>query len=66
MAMEMWIARDENYDLWLFTEKPERNIFHGYWYSDIGETMRLDAYDPRFKDITWHNETVKVELKLVK
>lgn len=63
--MEMWIARDRNRDLWLFTEKPERNIFQRYWYSDIGETMKLDAHDPQFKDVTWYNEPVKVELKLV-
>ena len=42
----MWIARNEDYDLWLFTEKPERNIFQRYWYSDFGECMMLDAHDP--------------------
>lgn len=61
----MWIARNKDYDLCLFTEKPERNIFQGYWYSDFGETMRLDAHDPQFRDITWDDEPVKVELRRV-
>ena len=51
--------------MWLFTEKPERNIFQRYWYSDFGESMRLDAHDPQFRDITWDDEPVNVELKRV-
>ena len=59
----MWIARNENYDLWLFDEKPERNIFKRYWFSDFGGSIMLDAHDSQFKDITWNDEPVKVELR---
>lgn len=70
MTKEMWVARDEDNELWLFAKKPKRKkgdiLIQGYWCcSDLG-VMRLDAHDPRFKDITWDNEPVKVELKLVK
>ena len=62
--MKLWIARDENHDLWLFTEKPERNIFQRYWFSDYGETMKLDAHDIQFKELTWNDEPIEVELKI--
>ncbi len=61
----MYVARDKGYDLWLFTEKPVRNIFQNYWYSEEGETMRLDSHDVNFKNITWADEPIKVELKIV-
>lgn len=61
----MYVARDGNNDLWLFTEKPERNSFQRYWFSDYGETMKLDAHYTQFKELTWNDEPIEVELKLV-
>lgn len=61
----MYVARDENNGLWLFTEKPERNTLHRYWFSDYGEIMELDAHSTQFKELTWNDEPIKVELKLV-
>lgn len=35
----MWIARDENGDLWLFEEKPYRKV--NYWTSNNGDCQLL-------------------------
>lgn len=61
----MWVARDKEYDLWLFTEKPVRNVFQNYWYSEEGEQMKSDSHDVNFKHITWADKPIRVELKIV-
>lgn len=33
----MWIARDENGDLYLFNTKPKKDITRGQWISSDGE-----------------------------
>lgn len=37
-----------------------------YWFSDYGETMKLDAHYTQFKELTWNDEPIEVEFKLVK
>lgn len=60
--MELWIARDKNEELYLWTEEPYREINNGcfngcgYWY-DISAEL--------FPEVTWENSPQIVEFKLV-
>lgn len=58
--MKLWIARDENGDLYLYTSKPKK----------IAEEWEADDYSfsrNSFPEIKWEDEEpTEVELKIVK
>jgi hypothetical protein len=60
----MWIAREENEDLYLFRHKPYKN--HTYWYSDNEnakeDRIRIDR--DLFPEITYYNSPKEVVLQI--
>lgn len=61
----MWVARNKNGDLGLFTDKPFR-YDDKVWCTKHGWYMRLDndSYGD-FDDLKWDNEPIEVELNRV-
>lgn len=49
----MWIARDINDSLYLYTTKPKKSE-DGYWYSEKGDVA--DISDSVFPEIQWSDE----------
>ena len=62
MAKTLWIARDKNGSLWIYKQKPERMEKSFDIEFGIHERMYLDPDD--FKEVTWENSPLQVELKL--
>lgn len=63
--MELWIARDKDGTLWLFSEKPVLDKDY-WWYNDSdceGGLGELDSYC--FPEVTFENSPQKVEFKLI-
>ena len=46
----MYVARDENNYLYLYTNKPKKSS-DGYWYSEKGDVM--DISDLAFPEVKW-------------
>ena len=64
MKEEMWLARDENGDLWLFTQKPSK--VKDKWAGILG-TRRGELSRTMFPEVKWSdNEPTKVKLEIVK
>lgn len=69
--MELWIARDEDGQLWLFDQRPilrhknEKDYFKYSWF-DLSENglwnCRLN--DGAFLEVTFENSPQRVELEL--
>ena len=60
--MKLWIARDRDFSLWLYTEKPTKD---GTKFIGIYDQIyHLDH--ELFPDITFENSPQEVEIKLVK
>lgn len=53
----MWIARDKNKQLFVFTEKPVRDEYYSTFYGD--ECLELNKDE--FPEITWENSPIKIE-----
>ncbi len=51
-----WVARDENYELWCFTDEPSKE--GDVWKTEygIGYCERLDDVDGIYNDIQWDDE----------
>lgn len=63
MDAKLWIARDENGALYLFTERPTKGNF--YWDSDTDFFVRLNG--KLFPEIKWTDpEPTKVQIKIIK
>lgn len=69
--MKLWIARNENGQLWLFDKPPvlrDKNI-EGFEYSwfDLSENglWNYRMNDDSFHEVTFGNSPKEVELKLV-
>ncbi len=64
--MKLWIARDLNNNLSLFSDKPKLKFIniHGkrIWIGDFVAAVKTDL----FPEVTFENSPQKVELKLVK
>jgi len=58
--VELWLARDKNKRLKLFKNKPYRDQMYAEWRQN--DSMRLRS--PRFKDLQWGNDPVKVTVAL--
>lgn len=63
--MKLWIARDRNNDLYLYTVKP---ILYSNSYFDSRSStaiaMKLD--EDLFPEVTFENSPQQVEIKLIK
>lgn len=64
----MWIARDKDGDLTLFSSKPHRCTDVG-WNNESWDVSSMDDFtdvmilDPNmFPDLTWEDEPIEVEL----
>jgi hypothetical protein len=57
----MWIARDKNGSLWLYTNKPTRkeNVFAD------GKTFSLLVPQDLFDEVTWENSPKEAYLRLM-
>ena len=61
----MWIARDEDNTLVLWTEKPIRYIETGLWnVPKFGKRIELD--NKLFSELKWEDEPVEVEIVVKK
>ena len=64
MEQEMWLARDEDGTLFLFTQKPSK--LKGRWASILG-TRRGELPGTMFPEVQWSdNEPTKVKLVIDK
>lgn len=59
--MKLWIARDEDGDLYLYEREPIKEI--DYYYSSYA-SIKID--NNLFPEVTFENNPQEVELKLVK
>lgn len=56
----MWIARDENKDLYLYEREPIKE--YDYFYSSY---VSIELDKNLFPEVTWENSPKQVELKLI-
>lgn len=54
----MYIARDKNGTLWLYSEKPHRGF--GVWFSDSANMMMINSEE--FPQLKWEDEPIEVKL----
>ena len=56
-----WLARDEDNDLYVYTDKPIRDK-RGFWTSDSDFAKLSDDADERLtnKTISWEDEPVEI------
>lgn len=57
---ELWVARDNNGNLYLYNEKPEYYNDFKVWFT-VGICAKLD--NNLFPDLTWEDESIEVELR---
>lgn len=63
----MWVAREENGLLRLYTKLPYRYDLGVWRIPDDGDCVTISDEDyPQFKDLKWENEPVEVTLTQVK
>ena len=55
----MWIARDKDGELTLFSNKPHRYT-EVWWNDEFNDTMILNQN--MFPNLTWEDEPIEVEL----
>lgn len=63
-TVNLWVAKDQDGSLWLFSEKPTRAEKEGSWICD-GSFMMLPRNleeGLQFSGLTWESEPVKVRL----
>ena len=61
--MKLWIARDKNDTLALYTEEPM--LYYNEYYEGPYKSQRIDLDGNLFPEITFENSPQEVELKLV-
>lgn len=59
--MNIWIARDRNGELWIYSNKPRLDSITGVWFAYPNLNLPFD----KFREVTFDNSPVKVELKLI-
>lgn len=63
--MELWIARDKDGDLYLYTKKPEKYVQEGFFGGISGPDMDVCGIDrTSFPSVTWENSPQKVTVEL--
>lgn len=60
MENKLWVARDNNGELYLYNEKPEYYNDSKVWFA-CGICAKLD--NNLFPDLTWEDEPLEVELR---
>lgn len=55
----MYVARDKNGSLWLYSEKPHREILD-VWWSESGNSMQINSEE--FPQLKWKDEPIEVKL----
>lgn len=58
--LALWVARNENGNLYLFQNKPNRSTH--YWFS---LNMQFQINITSFPSLTWESEPIKVTLKQI-
>lgn len=62
--MELWIARDDDMELYMYNEQPRLNRMRIWSVStESGKSYRLDS--DLFPEVTFENSPKKVEIKLI-
>lgn len=62
--MKLWVGRDD-YGLWLFIDKPTKNIINGDKYFVKRENIRYSIDSKLFPEVTFENSPKEIEIKLV-
>lgn len=60
MLNDMYVARDKDGTLWLYSEKPHREENYGVWYSDRVNIMEINSEE--FPQLKWEDEPIEVKL----
>lgn len=66
-TVNLWVAKDQDGSLWLFSEKPTRSEKEdGSWICDGGFMMLPRNLEEglQFSGLTWESEPVKVRLNV--
>ena len=63
IIMKMWIARDQNGDLFLYPIKPDRYVTEYYVFFNGDDWWNIDS--DLFPEVTFENSPQEVELKLI-
>lgn len=62
----MYLAKDENGEVWLFEEKPTRNKFNNTWESQSGPDGATRVLPWMYNDVSdiiqWDNDPVEVDI----
>lgn len=61
--MKLWIARDKNEYLYLYTEEPKRESEKFILGTFSSECIGINGES--FPEVTWENSPKQVELKLI-
>mgnify|MGYP001574185841 CR=1 FL=1 len=57
----MWVARDKDGELFLYTKKPYRYAFSGMFVNTVsGKNIRIN--DTLFPNLKWENKPLEVNL----
>ena len=62
--MKLWISRDKNDALALYTEEP--TLYYNEYYEGPYKSQRIDLDENLFPEVTFENSPQQVEVKLVK
>lgn len=56
----MYVARDKDGSLWLYSEKPNREEDSGVWFSESLNSMEIGSEE--FPQLKWGDDPKKVKL----
>lgn len=62
--MKLWIARNKNNALALYTEEPM--LYYNEYYEEPYKSQRIDLDENLFPEVTFENSPQQVEFKFVK
>ena len=62
--MNLWIARDKNNALALYTEEPM--LYYNSQYEGSYKSQMIDLDEDLFPEVTFENSPQQVEIKLIK
>ena len=65
MIMKLWVARDEDGWIYLYTKKPYRNVKLGIFECSNKKSHCEPIGKRHFPSVTWENSPQEVELKLI-
>ena len=63
-SMKLWIARDQNGDLFLYPIKPDRYVTEYYVFFNGDDWWNIDS--DLFPEVTFENSPMEVELVIKK